>query len=425
MIEPLERCSMPRSSRKSAYQLRHHTIDPLLTYEGIDKNPLVYIDEDRSAFLTLAELHPDHWKIDPENEKIYLDQVDRFTDEEEKALVNDRLHPLASFYQLVQNGSLSIHYSKASEQLTVVCPWKSPTVDGRPHLNLFALYHLCKTNTKSQNYFARVFIFDEYQSICHGTDEETGDAVNIIDYIYREIEASTMIINHQDEKILQIEQFLKNDIITLKKHQIQSIDWMLKREDSHQDRSSSIVYTPYHRCHDLFDRVFHTHIIYGTPIDFSNETIPPNEVCLSLSGGILCDEMGLGKTICVLLTSLLNPCPSTDPFPETDESPLAKRMKLDPSDSLPCVCGSIVKTSKRNSTDPSKAFLVCHQCSRAVHRKCYLQLESLLDPFLCPYCDQRLTSSDGLLSTKATLIIAPAAIIHQWLEENDKHLDCP
>ena len=28
------------------------------------------------------------------------------------------------------------------------------------------------------------------------------------------------------------------------------------------------------------------------------------------------------------------------------------------------------------------------------------------------------------MSTKTTLIIAPAAIIHQWLEEIDKHLDC-
>ena len=100
---------MPRSSRKSNYHLRHHAVDPLLTYDGIDKNPLVYIadddDDDRTSFLTLAELHSDLWKIDQENEKIYLDQdqVYRFTDEEEKALVKDRLHPLTVFYQLTRS----------------------------------------------------------------------------------------------------------------------------------------------------------------------------------------------------------------------------------------------------------------------------------------------------------------------------------
>jgi E3 ubiquitin-protein ligase SHPRH len=196
---------------------------------------------------------------------------------------------------------------------------------------------------------------------------------------------------------------------------------MLKRE---QDLSSTIVYTPLHRCHDLFENLFYVHIINGIPLHI-NEINQWNSEEFSLSGGILCDEMGLGKTMCVLLTSLLNKCPdsflSTD-FPNYyEEDQVRKKFKSDEPSSLLCICGEIAKVSERRP----EIISVCSQCSRSIHKKCFIQNEINDQAFLCPYCEQRSIDNQELLSTGATLIIAPAAIIDQWIEEIHKHLNCP
>jgi E3 ubiquitin-protein ligase SHPRH len=131
--------------------------------------------------------------------------------------------------------------------------------------------------------------------------------------------------------------------------------------------------------------------------------------------------MGLGKTMCVLLTSLSNKCP--DSFLSinyTEDEPIAKKFKSEEHSSLPCLCGKIVKVSKRRP----EIIYVCTQCSRSIHKKCFIQNEINDQPFLCPYCEQRLPNNQELLPTGATLIIAPAAIIDQWTEEIDKHLSC-
>ena len=141
--------------------------------------------------------------------------------------------------------------------------------------------------------------------------------------------------------------------------------------------------------------------------------------------------MGLGKTMCVLLTSLLNKCPKD--FLDKDEIffndydddiPVNKKLKLDEQIILPCVCGKVPKLRKREVDLFEKYISICTQCSRLIHKKCYIQNETDSQPFLCPYCEQRLADNQQLLSTGTTLIIAPAAIIDQWIEEIDKHLDC-
>jgi E3 ubiquitin-protein ligase SHPRH len=202
---------------------------------------------------------------------------------------------------------------------------------------------------------------------------------------------------------------------------------MLRRE---QDLSSSIVYTPLHRCHDLFDNSFYVHIIYGIPLH-RNDTNQWNCEQFILSGGILCDEMGLGKSMCVLLTSLLNKCSKrflSDNIDhqlflnENEEFPMNKKFKSDHQLSLPCICGRIAKVQKKDEDLFENFISICTQCSRLIHKKCYIQHNQQI--FICPYCEQRLTDNQQLLPTGATLIIAPAAIIDQWIEEINKHLDC-
>jgi E3 ubiquitin-protein ligase SHPRH len=197
---------------------------------------------------------------------------------------------------------------------------------------------------------------------------------------------------------------------------------MLKRE---QDLSSTIVYTPLHRCHDLFENLFYVHIINGIPLH-SNDINQSNSEEFSLAGGILCDEMGLGKTMCVLLTSLSNKCPdsflSMNYLNHVEHEPIMKKFKSDEHSLLPCICGKIAKVSEQH---PEIIISVCSQCSRSIHKKCFIQNEINDQPFLCPYCEQRLPDNQELLPTGATLIIAPAAIIDQWIEEINKHLNCP
>lgn len=210
------------------------------------------------------------------------------------------------------------------------------------------------------------------------------------------------------------------------------VHWMLKRE---QDLSSTTVYTPVHRCHDLLDNTFNVHIIYGIPFHRNEKGYWSNEE-FSLSGGILADEMGLGKTMCVLLTSLLNKCSNAfleknsiniDPivFDDNVEPSATKRFKSDEEISLPCVCSKIAKEKKRLLNPGETTIWICSQCSRSIHKKCIIRSDNNQEPFICPYCEQRSANSHQLLSTSATLIIAPAAIIDQWIEEIDKHLECP
>jgi SNF2 family DNA or RNA helicase len=252
------------------------------------------------------------------------------------------------------------------------------------------------------------------------------------------------MINHDYDTSLQSSKsLLKNDVIRLKDHQIKSskkkskslyiinnydlfflVNWMLKRE---QDLSSTTIYTPLYHCHDLSDNLFYVHVINGIPLHI-NEINNWKSEEFSLSGGILCDEMGLGKTMCVLLTSLLNKCPnsflSNNFLDQNEEFSINKKFKSDEQLILPCICGKIAKISKRNAHLSSNFISICSQCSRSIHKKCLIQNETTQQTFLCPYCEQNLTNNNELLSTSATLIIAPASIINQWIEEINKHLNC-
>ncbi|CAF0891343.1 unnamed protein product [Adineta ricciae] len=399
---------MPHHRRSKSYQLRDRQIDPQLTYDGIKTNPLPYIDNDIHPVddhsLCLAELYSEHWDVNSTTEQIFLRDpfVLSTCDEEEIAYLKTVTHPLKWLYDLIKNERLQMYYSAKECTLTL-----NYSLISKGNFNLFVFYKSCKQNEKTNRFFKHLFQFNDYQSISHLYDMDTS-AMNIIDFIYQEIQATTMLNIDEHISLPLLTSFLKNDVIELKDHQVKSIHWMLKRE---REFSSTNVYTPLHCCRDLSDKLFYVHIIDGVVLHDDEVNSRYNQEKFPLPGGILCDEMEDFLKVNI-----------TQPIDNDEEEKLVKykKFKLDDPVDLPCLCGKIANRSPNLTAD---SILVCIQCSRYVHKTCFIREEQ--ETFLCPYCEQRLSNTSELLPTKATLIIAPGAIIDQWIEEISKHLDYP
>lgn len=213
---------MPRHRRNHSYRLRVHDIDPSLTYDGIKINPLPFIDMDLfpidNQSLCLAELHNDHWDINSSTEEIFLRNPYFSIDDEEQIFLQKQLHPLNWLYELIRNKQLLLYYSSKQDTLTLVYPFQS-TKTPKPTINLFAFYIYCKLNEKTERYFKHSFLFDDYRSISQSDSDN--NAMNTIDFIYQEIQASTMM-DQSDVSSIPFEAFLNNDVIRLKDHQIKS-----------------------------------------------------------------------------------------------------------------------------------------------------------------------------------------------------------
>jgi hypothetical protein len=210
---------MPRHRRSNPYKLRVHDTDPLLTYDGIQNNPLPYIDSDLLPIdknsLCLAELYYEHWNINLSIERISLHDPYLFSNIDEHIYLKTQLHPLKWLYELIQNEQLLIYYSSKQCTLTLIYSFLSTKT-----INLFSFYRYCKENDKINCFIKHLFIFDDYQSISQ-IDNNNINAINTIDFIYQEIQASTMIDHHQNFSI-SFESLLNNDVIRLKDHQIKS-----------------------------------------------------------------------------------------------------------------------------------------------------------------------------------------------------------
>lgn len=78
-----------------------------------------------------------------------------------------------------------------------------------------------------------------------------------------------------------------------------------------------------------------------------------------------------------------------------------------------CICGEL------NQTD-QKARVQCLRCHLWQHAKCvnYEEKNLKIKPFYCPHC---LVAMEPV-STRATLIISPSSICHQWVEEINRHV---
>lgn len=213
---------MPRHRRNHSYRLRVHDIDPLLTYDGIKNHPLPFIDIDLlpidNQSLCLAELHNDHWDIHPSTEEIFLRNPYLSINDEEQIFFQKQPHPLKWLYELIRNKQLLLYHSSKQSTLTLIYPYQSTTIP-KATINLFAFHIYCKLNEKTKRYFKHLFIFEDYQSISQGDDDT--NAMNTIDFIYQEIQASTMM-DQSDVSSISFQAFLNNDVIRLKDHQIKS-----------------------------------------------------------------------------------------------------------------------------------------------------------------------------------------------------------
>jgi len=212
---------MPRHRRSNPYLLRDHLIDPLLTYDGIKSNPLPFIDTNILPIdhqsICLAELYYEHWDVSLPTEQIFLHDPFLFSTDDEHIYLKTKIHPLKWLYDLIKTDQLYISYSSEQCTLTLHYSFRNP----QENFNLFSFYTYCKDNEKSNRYFKHLFTFDDYQSIAQINNTDT-NAMNIIDYIYQEIQATTMIDIDQTKSLISSESFLKNDVIQLKDHQIKS-----------------------------------------------------------------------------------------------------------------------------------------------------------------------------------------------------------
>ncbi|BES94744.1 SNF2 family N-terminal domain [Nesidiocoris tenuis] len=245
------------------------------------------------------------------------------------------------------------------------------------------------------------------------------------------------------EPLENVEKGLK---VTLREYQEDAVRWMLSRER----------YDPADASIDRFS-------FEGSEIVFSK-------------GGILADEMGLGKTVEVIACILSNPCiddvecaqsseksrkteldveamPNTKTDQDDDYRPRQserRKRKLPIEDSEPKkkksglmsskydnlrawyeqnLSGSSASPTKRSQSSNSsrlKCFcdkcpdndetIRCEKCSTEQHFVCVDSPDP--EDYLCPWCWTKYPP----INSGATLIVSPASISNQWIEEIARHV---
>lgn len=78
-----------------------------------------------------------------------------------------------------------------------------------------------------------------------------------------------------------------------------------------------------------------------------------------------------------------------------------------------CICGELDQVDR-------KPRVQCLKCHLWQHAKCvnYEEKNLRIKPFYCPHC---LVAMEPV-STRATLIISPSSICHQWVDEINRHV---
>ncbi|XP_074596257.1 E3 ubiquitin-protein ligase SHPRH-like [Brevipalpus obovatus] len=206
----------------------------------------------------------------------------------------------------------------------------------------------------------------------------------------------------------------------LRTYQKRCVVWMLSREKQPATTSDP-------KGHPLWLFNDHLNLLYnpygGYFIDYNDEKAELKDFP-EPQGGILADEMGLGKTVEILALSLSHI--RTDHKDQLAQL-LNSRNKIDESLNprvFQCSCGELGEVKNIKSKSLMRGMLTCSKCNSVQHRKC-VNYDPMWNEYLylCPQCWEDRPVSERLKS-RATLIIAPQTLIHQWMDELLKRIDC-
>ncbi|XP_050094766.1 E3 ubiquitin-protein ligase SHPRH [Anopheles aquasalis] len=190
--------------------------------------------------------------------------------------------------------------------------------------------------------------------------------------------------------------------VQMRPYQQQAVRWLLRRETGAETLPASFVRL---QCTSIPEIQFYRDLYSFEVFDSEPPAIPIP------SGGILADEMGMGKTVEILALILSNSRQTVAP---SHNLSLPDDYSSDEEDEeeLMCLC---LKTHRRKT-------IVCRKCKRLQHRDCMLKYNITSDAWhLCPECWR----TEPLVESRATIIVSPVSIKHQWLSEIRRHVSKP
>jgi SNF2 family DNA or RNA helicase len=237
---------------------------------------------------------------------------------------------------------------------------------------------------------------------------------NLFDLVYKIHNDKRYELNEQQMAEIQCKSGLKS---ALRPYQLKAINWMLARERQNEqlfDDENDNIHPLYVQLTNKYNES-----IYYNKFDGVFSSIKPTTL-KSLPGGILADEMGLGKTVEILALIQMN---KRVDFPNTSNDLIfeqePKRIK---KAAFSCSCGNTPDYFRTDiyknkvSLDLSSIY-ECVGCGVFSHFKC-VNYNGKKSKFLCLHC----CSKRKPIPSRATLIITPAVISHQWADEIKKHV---
>ncbi|XP_062519341.1 E3 ubiquitin-protein ligase SHPRH-like isoform X2 [Corticium candelabrum] len=190
----------------------------------------------------------------------------------------------------------------------------------------------------------------------------------------------------------------------LRRYQKMAVQWMIQRETYRRKETDEI--------HQLWQEIktndsclYYNQYTGGwSRKKFLKPTLP--------TGGILADEIGLGKTVEVLACILGNRMPDKQ---QDLVGIQADKLMEQTTDELVvhCVCGC-----QEKYLSPGRLWMQCEDCRAWLHQSCVGVTPEKDENFICFRC----WTTKEPIECKTTLIISPASIAQQWIEEIEKHV---
>ena len=260
-------------------------------------------------------------------------------------------------------------------------------------------------------------------------------------------------LHNKDKSISEITDYeydhikqLSNLRPMLRPYQVKAIKWMLRRENFNLNSDIDNIQEE----SDLNDNDDNLHELYSKVTNKLGQTIYYHKYyglyslekplkLKSENGGILADEMGLGKTVEILALISINQCKDYKSDENGIQSILndkdfVKSIKLAKENSFSCICNKAPerfatnnlqeltnRTRKSSKTIPKiveSLVYRCRLCKVYTHVDC-VNYKGEEDDFLCMFCSTKIPT----IKSKATLVVTPSIISHQWADEIKKHVD--